>query len=110
MCLNIGMVTIKAKYAKSLFQQGIGLIGKSQNTTLFFQTHFGIHTFFMKYPIDVVILNSKYEIVTLKENLAPNKFYFWNIKYQNVLELPSGTIIKLNLKIGDKIKLEFIQT
>lgn len=68
------------------------------------KTRYGIHTFGMKYPIDVLILDEQNNIVTIKNNLRPNNIFIWNIQYETVLELPKGTIEKSKTKLGDTIE------
>jgi uncharacterized membrane protein (UPF0127 family) len=88
----------------TIWDKLLGLIIK-KNCSLLLQTRWGIHTFFLKEQIDVLILNSDYEIVALKKNLNPNSVYFWNPKYYLVLELPSGLIEKNHLCISDHLKI-----
>lgn len=59
----------------------------------------------MEYSIDVVILDDRYKIVTLKRNLLPNRFFFWNPKYKNVIEAPDGFINKEKMKLGDIVNI-----
>ena len=70
---------------------------------IFFKTRFGIHTFFVKKPIDILILDDKLKIKKLKENLKPWNVYLWNPRYKNVIELPGGFINKKELFVGMKI-------
>ncbi len=72
---------------------------------MLFHTHFGIHTLFMNYPIDVLVLDENKKIVKAKNSLMPNKLFFYNPKYSVVLELESGFIKKNKLQLGDKIEL-----
>jgi hypothetical protein len=69
------------------------------------KTHFGIHTFGMKYPIDILILDQQNCVVARKENLKPNTIFLWNPRYETVLELPAGTIKKTKTEIDDNILL-----
>lgn len=102
------MNTIKVRLRNSIWGKSIGLIGLKKMQPIFFQTRFGIHTFGMRFPIDVLILDKNNGIVRLTENLKPNKLFFWPLLYKNVVELPAGTIKKLKIKNGDKINLEII--
>lgn len=65
-----------------------------------------IHTFFMRYPIDVVYLDEKQKIIAVDFELKPNKLgsILWNVK--DIVELPSGTIKKKKLEIGQVLKLK----
>ncbi|MDP3698240.1 MAG: DUF192 domain-containing protein [Nanoarchaeota archaeon] len=58
-----------------------------------------LHMFFVFYPIDVLILNEKKEIVEIKRNFKP--FTLWNSKEKGkyVVELA----FPQEYKVGDKI-------
>lgn len=99
------MVTLKVKRLKSLKERTVGLIGKEEITSVIFETRFGIHTFGLKAPIDVLILDNQNRVVKIKESLSPSRIFLWNPKYKIVLELPSGTIKKLNIKKETKTQL-----
>lgn len=87
----------------SFFGNARGLIGKKTDTLLL-KTRFGIHTFFMNSPIDVLILSPNNTVVSLKKNLKPNNIFFWNPNSSKVLELESGRIENSRTGIGDKLQ------
>lgn len=94
---------ITAKEIKSFLGKSKGLINKSKPNNIYFKTRWGIHTFGLKFPIDVVITNKNNKVVVLKENLKPNHIFIWNPKYRNVFELKPKTIKKNNIKINYKL-------
>ncbi len=96
---------IRVKRAKSFIDRTIGLIGKDKSQALLIKTRFGIHTFGLKFPIDVVVLDNSGQVVQLKSTLFPNKIYFWHPKYDTILELPEESIKKLQIKVGSHIIL-----
>ena len=98
-------VSIDVKYLNSFFAISRGLMFADNSVPVFFKTRFGIHTFFVKHPIDVLILDNDHKIVKLKANLKPWSVFVWNPKYVRVLELPSGNIKRMKLKVGSMIKL-----
>lgn len=65
-----------------------------------------IHMFFMFFPIDVIFLNEKNEIVSLKENVKPWSVVFPIKDAHAALELPSGTIKSFRLEIDDILKMK----
>jgi len=67
------------------------------------KTHFGIHTFGMGYPIDVLVLDKKNNVAAMKKNVKPNRIFLWNPKFQTVIELPAGTIKKTKTQLQDKL-------
>ncbi len=87
----------------SLLDQTLGLLKHKTPTAMLLKTRFGIHTFGMKYPIDIVILDKENKVVVLKENLKPNLIFIWNFKYETILELPEGTIQKTKTEIDDTL-------
>lgn len=91
---------------QSLLQKSRGLIGKKKPEAITFQTRFGIHTFGVRFGIDVLILDSKYKVVVLKKSLNPNSLFLWNPKYSTVVELPEGSIEKSKTKLGDELLFE----
>ena len=103
------MITVKASELKSFDQKSKGLIGAEKARAVFFKTHFGIHTFGVKFPIDIVILDKGNRVVQIKKGLKPNRIFFWNPKFEKVLELPVGEIEKKGIKKGEIINLELIQ-
>ena len=72
---------------------------------MLFKTRYGIHTFGMKYPIDIVILDNQNRVAVLKKAMEQNRIFLWNIKYETVLELPAGTIEKTKTQILDIVAI-----
>ena len=104
------MIELSVIALSSLKEKSIGLIGKTKIEPVLFKTHFGIHTFGMKQAIDVLILDEENRVVKLKENLKPNRLWFWNLKYEKVVELPGGTIEEQKIRRGSQIKVIEKQT
>ncbi len=90
---------------RSLVDRTKGLLGSNQPKALILRTRFGIHTFGMNYPIDVIILSSKNVVVAKKENIQPNNIFVWSPRYNMVLELPGGSIQLSKTHIEDKIQI-----
>lgn len=85
-----------------------GLIGKKNPEAIIIKTRFGIHTFGVRFPIDVIILNRTHTVVAIKEHLQPNCVYFWDPRFDTVVELPDGTARKRQIKLHDKITISGI--
>lgn len=101
-------MTIAVKEAKNIKEKVIGLIRKEEPYALMLKTHFGIHTFGVKFPIDVLILNNNGKVVRIKKSLKPNHVFLWKPIYCNVLELPEGYIDNNRIKLNDQMSLRFI--
>lgn len=67
-----------------------------------------IHTFFMRYPIDVLYLNKKKEIVGMEEGLVPGKIGKRFSKAESVIELPAGRIKDTSMTVGQTVA--FVET
>jgi uncharacterized protein len=105
---NITKKTIivdKIRVAKNLQDKVIGLLRSKKPEVLLLKTHFGIHTFGMKYAIDVIVLDDKHTVVALKASLPPNRIFLWNPMDEIVIEMPEGMIEKTKTEIGDKIEI-----
>lgn len=66
---------------------------------------YGIHMFFMWFPIDLVYMDSGFRVVEIRERLKPWRVYMPKNRAQYLLELPAGTVARLEIKIGRKISL-----
>jgi uncharacterized membrane protein (UPF0127 family) len=64
-----------------------------------------IHTFFMRFPIDVVYLDRKRRVTKVVPNLGP-----WRLSVSwrghSVVELPVGTIEQSGTSAGDVVEVE----
>jgi uncharacterized membrane protein (UPF0127 family) len=66
----------------------------------------GVHTWFMRFPIDIVALNEDGVVVDAVSDLGP-----WRIRLPrpggvNVLELPVGSVARSNTQIGHRIEMK----
>ena len=97
------------KVADNLFTRMKGLLGKKGlpiGEALWIKPCFSVHTFFMKFPIDIVFLNKTNQVIAAVSNLTPNRMTRLYPRSFSVLELPPGTIVASNTVIGDKIGIE----
>jgi uncharacterized membrane protein (UPF0127 family) len=64
-----------------------------------------VHSFFMKFTIDVVYLDRKHQIKKIRPEMVP-----WRISgcltAHSVLELPAGTIARTGTKAGDQLEIK----
>lgn len=110
MCYTFWVIVLKARLLKTFFEKSNGLIGKDKPESVFFTTRWGIHTFGVKFSLDIVVMDSKNQVVSLKKELKPSRFFMWNPMYFNILELPRGTIEKLKIQKGSLIKITFLSS
>jgi uncharacterized membrane protein (UPF0127 family) len=65
----------------------------------------GVHTFAMKFTIDVIFLNRKRVVVKLRPNMVRRRMAL-SFRAHSVVELPAGTIEHSGTQVGDQLELE----
>ena len=98
---------LEIKYAKKFKQKFWGVIFLKNPKAPYIETRFGLHTFFVRFPLDIVILDKNSKAVKLKR-IEPNKIFFWYPIYDRVLELPDGSINKLGIQLGHMLKFNLL--
>ena len=96
----------ETRLIKSFFKQVLGLRFSRQRNLIFeFKKERKeiIDMFFVFYPIDLVFLNNKKEVVELKNNLKPFSVYNSKNKAKYILEFKKNTIKDNRIKLGDKL-------
>jgi len=61
-----------------------------------------VHTFGMKFVIDIVFIDKECRVVGIKKNINKNKIAGM-FRAKHTLELPAGKITDLKIEIGDKL-------
>lgn len=98
----VGNLTV----ADSIFSRMKGLLGKdvlSEGEGLWIKPCKGVHTFGMKFAIDVIILNREQRVIAIKNELKPHRMTTIYSGASTVLELPAATARNAKLSIGDVI-------
>ena len=83
-----------------------GLLGTeslAEHSGLWIHRCNSIHTFFMKYSIDCVFVDSKLQVKALIKDVGPGRMLLpvWGAK--SVIEMKSGSIDKMELRVGDQL-------
>ena len=65
----------------------------------------GVHTFGMKFPIDVLFLNKKKKILKARPDMVRGRIAF-SLLAHSVLELPAGTLAKTGTVAGNQLEFE----
>jgi uncharacterized membrane protein (UPF0127 family) len=96
--------------ATSFWERMQGLLGRSMMNDgegLYIPQCQSIHTFFMKFSIDIVFIDKKYTVKKVITGLKPFRFAFGSFKTAGTLELPGCTINKSPCRPGDQ--LDFVK-
>jgi uncharacterized membrane protein (UPF0127 family) len=80
-----------------------GLLGRTTaGSGMFLMGATAIHTFQMRFPIDVVYLNPQGLVIGLEEKLTPNQNGTYFEGTNHVVEFNSGTIQNDGIKVGER--------
>lgn len=64
---------------------------------------YGVHMFFVRFPIDLLYLNENFVVVDICRALKPWRIHRPKAKASYIVELPAGTVSRARVKLGQKI-------
>ena len=100
-------VATKVRRAATARARAKGLLGRSEmppEEGLWITPCPMIHTFFMRFPIDVLFLDKQGRVVRVVEKMPPWRISPWVISAHSVLELCGGAL-EGSVDVGDKIEI-----
>ncbi|OQW49910.1 MAG: hypothetical protein A4S09_11730 [Proteobacteria bacterium SG_bin7] len=92
--------------ASTIVQRVIGLLGKSEFTegkALWIQRCTSIHTFFMRFPIDVVFVDKELKVCKVVQNIKPFRLANSYFCGHSVFEFSSPHPVLKELQPGDTL-------
>ncbi len=95
--------------ADTFYLRARGLVFRnfSKFDGMLFENCNSIHTLMMNMNIDILFVNKDFFVCDLYENVKPWKFFlFGKRSAKSVIELPAGTISRLNIEMKNKLRLE----
>lgn len=101
-------IASRVESALTFSRRLIGLMGRStipDEQGLYFPDCKSIHTFGMKFAIDVLFLDKEMKITKIIRRLKPNRVVFAPFSTCATLELAGGVLKKHDLEVGDQIAL-----
>ena len=95
--------------AETLLKRAKGLLGRRDfkpGSALIIRPCNSIHTFFMRFHIDVLFVNRRQIVVKAISALVPGRLspVYFNAAF--VIELPTGTILSTSTSKGDTLLIE----
>jgi hypothetical protein len=99
------VVCERVKVADTLFRRAIGLLGRravAHDEGVVLRPNFSIHTFFMRFPIDVVFLDQDLVVVRIAPGLRPFRTASCR-GAREVVELRAGECERRGLAVGDRV-------
>ncbi len=96
----------QAEVAKTLFKKAKGLLGRNmlqEKEAMILEACNSVHTFFMRFPIDILFVGRNNRIVGMAHNVKPWHLtpIYWKAAF--VIELPAGVIKDSGTEIGDEL-------
>lgn len=103
------LISDKIDMAETLKERVVGLMFKQRSDDqygLYIPRCKSVHTFFMKYTLDLVFTDSEFNVVKTVKNLKPWRLSPLVFNAYGVVEFPAGVIEELKIDVGDKLELE----
>jgi len=97
-----------AEVALSSYEKLRGLLGRSglpPGEGLLLPGCNSVHTFFMRFPIDVVYLTAENAVIKIVEHMKPFRLSFC-LRGKAVLEMPAGWAAKCGLRVGHSVRFQ----
>jgi len=94
--------------ANTFWSRGLGLMGRphlANGEGLLIYPEWSIHTFFMRFPIDVLFVDNQDRVVKMVVAMPPYRPFAgrWGVRY--VLELPPNVLPSTGTQVGDQLVL-----
>jgi uncharacterized membrane protein (UPF0127 family) len=67
----------------------------------------GVHTWLMRFPVDVIYLDPNHTVVHVEESLRPWRFAPVRMEATSVIEVPPHTIFNSGTRVGDVFEFRF---
>lgn len=102
------LIADDVKAAQNFFARSFGLLSRksiSDGEGLIIKPCCSIHTFFMKFSIDVLFIERNGNIIALYQNVQPWRILPIHLNSHYVIELASGTICAKNIEKGNLITI-----
>jgi hypothetical protein len=103
------IIAERGELARSFMSRLRGLMGRARledGCGLIIYPEWSIHTFFMRFPIDVLFVDRSDRVVAIVERLVPNRPYAGALGARYVIELPAGSIVISGTQVGDQLVVE----
>lgn len=102
------VVVPNCKVARTVLARLVGLMGSTHlnsDSALWIEPCNSVHTFFMRYTIDVVYLDKQGRVIDVCAQVSPWRVHLPVSKAKVALELPSGGAALAGIKTGEVLCL-----
>ena len=94
--------------ASAAFERVVGLLASPEPAPgegLLIERSPSIHTWFMRYPIDVVFVDRSYRVTKTVPRLRPWRVVAWAAGARDCIELGAGSIAASGTRPGDRLEV-----
>ena len=99
----------QAEVARSFWKRLVGLMGRRElpsGAALIIEPNTSVHTFWMRFPIDVIFVDRQNVVVGLRAAMPPNRPYAGARRAYRTIELPAGVIAQTGTQRDDHLRFE----
>jgi uncharacterized membrane protein (UPF0127 family) len=92
--------------AKSFWKRSRGLLGETHwphSKVLWIHNCNSIHTWFMRFPIDVLFVNTDLEVCDILKNIPAWRVTLPRWKARHVFEFAAGALASIDIQKGDQL-------
>ncbi len=99
----------KLEVAQTFWSRAKGLLGRDQlasDTGLWIHPCNSVHTFFMRFAIDLVFVNHDFVVVKTLARVPPGRFVWPVWKATSVIELNEGFLDQTPIAVGEQLYVD----
>jgi hypothetical protein len=99
----------RAERARSFWARLRGLMFRDslpESGALIIEPNSSVHTFWMRFPIDVVFTDRQNRVVGVVKAMPPNRPFAGARGARRTIELPAGVISATNTQLGDTLEFQ----
>jgi uncharacterized membrane protein (UPF0127 family) len=99
----------RLEVAASMWPRMRGLLGRdglAGDEALWIQRCGSVHTFFMKFPIDLIFLDREMVVTKTFAKVVPFRLIWPGFRADSVVELQAGFLEKNPVRVGDKLHVD----
>ncbi|KPK21937.1 MAG: hypothetical protein AMJ76_01370 [Dehalococcoidia bacterium SM23_28_1] len=102
-------VSGQLRKAESLWARFVGLMGRrrlEEGEGLLLAPCSSVHTFFMRFPIDVIFMDREGKVVKVAPALRPFRLALGGRGARDAVEVTAGTAARADTAVGDRLAVE----
>lgn len=107
---SLALNNLEVIIAKSIKSRLYGLLIYNEmpkNTLMYFPYTNSVHTFFMKFSIDIIFMDASFKVTKIVSELPPGRIaYNFAFQVRHVIEAPSGWAKMEHVKLGDLLYVD----